>query len=109
MSKVYIVNKGCHDHSDAERFGDLVYLSDEAINRYATSNMYREFMPKLSSSSPDDYILLTGLSIMGAVACAIFGHLHGRLNLLLYKSAWKRDEKSRYVERIIIIEKGEEE
>jgi hypothetical protein len=107
MTKVYIVNKGCHDHSDAKRFGELTYLSDTALNRYATSNMFREFMPKLKKSSPDDYILLTGLSVMGAVACSIFAFLHGRINLLLYKSTRKEGEKGRYVERTIVI--GDEE
>lgn len=109
MSNVYVVNKGCHDHSDAERFGKLVYLSHGAINRYATSNMFREFMPKLSNSNKEDYILITGLTVMSSMACAIFAMLHKRLNLLLYKSTRKEGEAGRYVERTMILENDKED
>lgn len=101
--KVFIVNKGCHDHSDARRFGDLIYLSNGPINRYATSNMFRDFYPKLSKSEPTDYILLTGLSVMNSIACSIFASLHGRVNILLYKSTRKAGEVGRYIERTIMI------
>ena len=102
MAKVYIVNKGCHDHSDAQRFGQLVYLSEGAINRYATSTMYREFWPKLLDSDAGDFILPTGLSIMSNIACSIFATIHGRLNLLIYKAS-RRGGPGRYVERILIL------
>jgi len=106
MAKVYVVNKGCHDHSDAQRFGQLVYLSEGAINRYATSTMYREFWPKLLGSEPEDFILPTGLTIMGNIACSIFAKLHGRLNLLIYKAS-RRGGPGRYVERTIILSEEE--
>ena len=103
MPKVYIINKTCHDHSDAKRFGDLVYLSEGSMNRYATSNIFRLFMPILKDSSPDDFILPTGLTIMNNIACAIFGSLHGRINMLIYRNTRKSGEKSEYVDRKIII------
>lgn len=103
MRKVYIVNKGCHDHSDAQRFGELVYLSEGAINRYATSSMYREFMPKLLESSIEDFILPTGLTIMSNIACSMFTLIHGRLNMLIYKSS-RRGGPGRYVERTILLD-----
>lgn len=98
MTKVYIINKGGHDHSDAERFGDLVYLSEGVMSRYGTTQIYRQFAEVLKDSSPNDYILPTGLSTMGHIACSIFVFLHGRLNLLLYKS---NSNGGKYVERII--------
>lgn len=104
--RVYVVNKGCHDHSDAKRFGELVYLSEGPINRYATSNMYREFYPLLKDSDKNDYILLTGLSVMNSIACAIFSSIHKRVNLLLYKVVRKEGERGYYVERAIVIGDG---
>jgi len=108
MAKVYIVNKGCHDHSDAQRFGQLIYLSEGAINRYATSTMYREFWPKLLDSNSQDFILPTGLTIMSNIACGIFTRLHGRLNLLIYKAS-RKGGPGRYVERSIILREEEKE
>ena len=111
MTNVYIVNRGCHDHSDAERFGRLVYLSEGAVNRYAVANMYRQFVDQMKDSKPDDYILLTGLSVMSSLACAVFARKHGRLNLLLYKSSRTPGEKGYYVDRTVLIDellKGEQ-
>jgi hypothetical protein len=95
--KVYVINKGGHDYSDARRFGRLVYLSEGIMNRYSVGRMYREFSAILKDSNKDDYILVSGLNIMNHIAGAIFGRLHGRLNILLYR-------KNTYVERRIIID-----
>ena len=86
MPRVYVVNKSSHDFSPAARFGDLVFLSEGPMNRYEANNMARQFLPELRKSSPGDFILPCGLSIMNLVAASIFVHLHGRLNLLLYKN-----------------------
>ena len=103
VAKVYIVNKGSHDHSDAERFGKIVYLSEGSINRYSTNTMFREFDPILQKSSPEDYILPTGLTIMSNIACAIFAMLHGKLNLLIYKAS-RSGGPGRYVQRSMILD-----
>lgn len=104
MATVYVVNKGCHDHSDAERFGELVYLSEGAVNRYAVAEMYRKFVEAMKESQPSDYILLTGLSVMSSLACAVFARKHGRLNMLLYKATRTPEEEGRYIERRIMID-----
>ena len=106
MPKVFVVNKGSHDHSDAERFGELVFLSEGSINRYNCNSMYREFEPKLRESNPEDYILPTGLTIMSAIACGMFADLHGRLNLLIYKAS-RSGGPGRYVQRSMILTKKE--
>jgi hypothetical protein len=108
VPKVFVVNKASHDHTDAERFGEIEYLSEGSINRYSTNSMYREFYPKLIKSEPEDYILPTGLTIMSNIACGIFAMIHKRLNLLIYKAS-RTGGKGRYVERIMILDqkKGE--
>ena len=104
MQKVFIINRGGHNHSDAERFGELVYLSEGVVNRYAITEMYREFVQILKTSNEEDYILLTGLSVMSSLACAIFSRMHGRLNLLLYRATRTPGEQGSYVERTIMID-----
>ena len=102
--KVYVVNKGGHDLSAAEKWGELVFLSKGTMNRYATSNIYRKFVKRLENSSPQDYILLTGLTVMSAIACSIFVRKHGRLNLLLYHTSRTEGLEPHYVERTIDID-----
>lgn len=82
----------------AEKYGELIALSEGSMNRYGTNNMHRKFEEILKESSPDDYILMCGLSVMNVIACSIFTHLHGQLNLLMFKDGG-------YVERNIIFKK----
>lgn len=92
MSKVYIVNKSNHDFSAAMDYGELVFLSEGPVNRYSTNNMLRTFTEKMKDSSGKDYIVPCSLNIMNSIACALFTHKHGKLNLLLFKEGF-------YIER----------
>ena len=82
---VFIVNKSSHDFREAKKFGELVFLSEGKISRYATNSMVREFTDLMKDSSPDDFIVPCSLNVMNSIACAIFAHKHGTLNLLLFK------------------------
>ena len=83
--KVYIVNRSSHDFSAAGTYGEVIFLSEGPMNRYATNNMVRQFSDIMKESKPDDYIAPCSLNVMNSIACAIFAHKHGRLNLLLFK------------------------
>lgn len=98
MRKVFIVNNSAHDFSSAKKFGELVFLSDGPINRYATNSMVRNFNELMAGSSPNDHIVPCSLNVMNSIACAIFAAAHGRLNLLLFKDG-------NYIERNHILRK----
>lgn len=102
MPKVFIVNRSAHDFSPAEKFGELVYLSDGPMSRTSTNNMIRQFWSLLQDSSPHDYIIPSGLTNMSIIATSLFTFLHGRLNLLLYM-------RGRYVPRISLFEELEDD
>ena len=97
--KVYVVSKGFHSFSAAEQYGELIYLSEVPIGRTQVSNILRMFIPKLANSKEDDLIVITGLSVMCALACSIFAMKHRRLNLLLFDAA-----KDGYVKRSVILD-----
>ena len=99
MPTVYIVNKGGHDYSPAEEFGELVFLTEGVLEPTAVSQMYREIKEKLKNSNPEDYILLTSLTVTCAVAAAIFASKHSRVNFLLFSKG------NRYVERTLVLDK----
>ncbi|OQB07995.1 MAG: hypothetical protein BWY21_01491 [Parcubacteria group bacterium ADurb.Bin216] len=82
---VYVVNKSSHDFSAAEEFGKIIFLSEGSMNRYSTNSMIRQFSEAMSQSKEDDYIVPCSLNVMNSIACAIFAHKHGSLNLLLFK------------------------
>ena len=83
--KVYITNRGCHDYSAAEIYGELVFMTDGIINRYAIGETYRVFENYLKSSHSEDYLLVSGMPIMLVVAAGILSAKHNCLNLLMYK------------------------
>lgn len=85
MPRVLITNHSGHDHSAAERFGELVYMTCGELNRYDTNNMYRSMSATIELSKPDDYILLTSLTSLCSIACSMFAYKHGCLNLLIWK------------------------
>ena len=84
MPKVFIVNKSIHDFSAAKDFGKIVYLSEGMVSRYNTTQIFRQVWHYLKVSDSNDYILITGLSVINSIACTIFGLLHNRLNLLIH-------------------------
>jgi len=95
MNKVYIVNKSAHDFSPAKEYGEIVFLSEGPMNRYATNHMHRKFTDILKDSHEDDHIVPCSLNVMNSIACAIFAYEHGRLNLLLFK-------EGNYIERNLV-------
>lgn len=90
--QVYIVNKSAHDFSAAEEYGEVKFLSEGSMNRYATNSMIRQFTDIMEESEEHDYIVPCSLNVMNSIACAIFAYKHGKLNLLLYKNG-------KYIER----------
>ena len=84
--KVFVVSRGLHDFSGAEKFGELIFLCDELQVRLSGPAVYRKFTDILSAkSSPQDLILPTGLAYLNIIAGDIFRQLHDTLNLLIYK------------------------
>ena len=101
VPNIYVINKGCHDYSAAEKFGRIIFLTDGLYNQFATGQIYREFRESLKDSNPDDLILISGLTVMASIACSMFGAIHGRLNLLIFSKGKGRPD--RYVKRTIMM------
>jgi len=102
MTKVFIPNKSYHDFSEATRFGDLVYLTSGKISILSIGRMYRTFMPIIQASTKEDYILVSGPSVMTSILCSMFSIKHGVLNLLIYQIGG--DNKGHYKQRRISFE-----
>ena len=85
MSHVYVVNRSAHDFSPAEKFGQIIFLSEGPMNRYSTNNMHRRFTEVMKDSSEHDYIVPCSLNVMNSIASSVFAVMHRRLNLLLFK------------------------
>jgi hypothetical protein len=100
MAKILVVNRSSHDFSPAEEYGSLVYMTDGALERFNTSKMYRLFKPYIDASSPDDYILITGMTIMNVIACSMFSAKHDKLNILIFKD--QKGGAGAYLEKTMV-------
>jgi hypothetical protein len=94
--KVFIVNNGGHDYSDAQRFGELVFCTENVIRKDDVSQMYRELNAALDEAQADDFLLVSSLTSLCMVASAILADRFGELHLLLFKDG-------QYVERDLIL------
>lgn len=94
--KVFIPNLSNHDFSDAERYGELIYVTKGKQGKYNINSMCRVWLSVLEESKAEDYIVLTSLSILCCIGCAVFAKKHSRLNLLLWRGG-------KYVARELIL------
>ena len=92
MPKVFITNKSPHNFEDAERFGDLVFLTSGEIDKYKVNVIYRTLAEQLEHSQPEDYLVVSSLSIMQNIASSILAVQHGVVNYLLFS-------RGKYIER----------
>lgn len=95
--KVFIVSDGGHDYSDAKRFGELVFCTDEVIRKDDVAQMYRVMKAALANAKADDYILVSSLTSLCMVAAAMMGFWTGEIHMLIFKDG-------QYVSRDIIID-----
>lgn len=93
--KVFVISKGARDYSGAEQYGELVFLSDDLIEKTNVNKLYMLFKEKLEDSTEYDYLIITGLQIMTAVASSILTHKHGKVNYLIFSNG-------KYLERNVI-------
>jgi hypothetical protein len=95
MSRVFVVNKSAHDFSEAEKYGELVFVTRGRLNRFNVNDMHRQTMEALKNSNGSDYIVPCSLNILNSIVCASFAVKHKRLNILLFK-------QGTYLERNIV-------
>ncbi len=84
MPKVYIVNKGGHNYEPASKYGELVTLSEGGVDKHSPAKIYMDFIEILRDSSPGDFLLLSGLTLINSVATGIMVAMHGQVNYLLF-------------------------
>jgi hypothetical protein len=100
MRRVYVLNDGGHDYSDAERFGSIVFCTRGSLARWDISQMFRELKIAMLDASPDDFILVSSLASLVGVASAVMASRFGEVHYLIFKDG-------QYVQRDLMLENGE--
>jgi len=84
MSKVWVVNYAGHDYSDAERFGELAFITKGYVSRGHLDRLLYEVAEGVAKSKPSDWLLPSGLITLNVLAAACWLHKHQHLRLLLW-------------------------
>lgn len=82
---VFIPNKGAHDFSDAERYGELRFLTEGTVRRYAVNNLYRVIAEGMKDAEEEDYLLISSLTILNTIVCSVLARKFGKVNFLLFR------------------------
>lgn len=96
MPKVYVPNRSFHDFKDAARFGELVFLTEGMVNRMNVNKITRQCMVAMKGATAGDFIVVSSLSIITAIASSLMAFAFGRINFLI----WEDDH---YIERNIVL------
>lgn len=84
MAKVFVLNDGGYDYSNASAFGEVVICSRGFVKK-EISYCYRLLLKHLENATEDDYIVLSGLTSLCCVATAIMIERFGKVNFLIHK------------------------
>ncbi|MNU34845.1 hypothetical protein D3C71_234300 [compost metagenome] len=98
MPKVYVVNNRHHDFSSAEKYGQLVYLTEGIIPVFKTATLMDELKEKLVDfDHKNDVLLISGPSIANMLAAIILSRKSThKITVLIYDA-----KEQKYVARTL--------
>ena len=84
---VWIVNNSGHDFSPAYEYGDnLYYLTNGRVNIFKTHKVINEIKGKMQNFRKDDWLLLSGNSILCVIAVQVALAMYGQVKVLIYNA-----------------------
>lgn len=83
MPNVFVVNYAGHDYSAAERWGKLLYLTTGHVSQGSLDRLNYDIAKGLRDSTPEDWLLPSGLLILNVIASAVWLRKHQELRLLV--------------------------
>lgn len=81
---VYVPNNSFHTFEKAEQFGPLVFLTEGRVNQFRTNDLARKLAAVMANSQASDYLLVSSLPILNALAASILSYKHGRVRYLIF-------------------------
>lgn len=89
-NKVWIVNDAGHDFSCAQKFGELIVLTEGLVNIFDVDRIQATLVQKLAEFKKDDFLLLTGSTILNVLAVGIIQHKYDFAQVLIYNAKYRK-------------------
>ncbi len=97
---VYVVNYNGQDMSNAERFGEFIYLTEgKSVNIFNTNVLLEEIKPKLVDVQENDFLLLSGHAVPNILAAALIWFKYGHVNILIFDARTREYEPRTITEK----------
>lgn len=80
--KVYVVNNSGYPYDKAERFGEIIFLTQGSVNHNKINTTIKKMANLLIDSSEDDFLCITGHNFLCSLASLIWAKKHGRVGML---------------------------
>lgn len=99
MPKVFVANNAGHNYSKAEEFGELIYLTQGAVNIHKEVDRLTEKLTNLIkvADKESDFLLLSGNNLLCILAFDIWKSLHGKCKVLHWNPQYGARKYDLYV------------
>jgi hypothetical protein len=84
MPRVWVVNFAGHNHSKAETYGELRFITKGYVSLGSMDRVLFEVVESIAQTEPDDFMLPCGLLILNVIASAAWLHRHGVMRVLIW-------------------------
>lgn len=87
--KVWIASDAGHDFSEAEKYGDLVAVTNGKSNIFNIRHLVSDFAEKLTDFGPEDYLLLSGNVVVNVLLSSILLQKQETIQVLIFDAVHK--------------------
>lgn len=84
MPRVWVVNFAGHNHSRAESFGELRFITKGYVSLGSMDRVLFEVMEHIALTNKDDYMLPCGLLILNVICAAAWMRRHDVMRVLIW-------------------------
>lgn len=83
---VWLVNEGGHDYASLKEYGRVVPLTRGGVNPFAPDRLMIMIAPRLALAKEEDFLAISGLPILNALAMCMWLKKFGKVNLLQFST-----------------------
>lgn len=95
--KVFVPMRENHNYGPAEEYGEIIAITPANVpDTYRASELLSMISEKMKDATPNDMILISGLTLSNCIAASIMAHRFGTVNFLLF-------QRGEYIMRRIIL------
>lgn len=95
-SRVFVANYAAHDYEDAERYGEIKYITKGFVSFQGLDRLKFQIGQGIMDATADDWLVLSGTNIINVLAALLWFQKHGCCKILNY------DKSSRTYREIVV-------